>query len=422
MAKFKVGDKVEYVGPIADFKGMRGVVDTAGGVRLVVKMEDGSMHVATEDKFKVANSRVCNSTNPIVRKAMNAQYEYHTYLVPVLRKGKKDYVTIQRVASEETAKKLVDAPSFRIIGVTVDESRPVKVANARFSVGDWVIGKFDSSPRKVTRVDGSTLYWQDSAGREQTFSSTWGLQKCDEKGNVVNAVPNAVVQKALNATGDKSKQKDWNVSRGTKGVYSAVRFHMPFDMNTWGPWYRGDFKPDRGQADTDRVRHFYDEASRERFIRDENRKNGFVVKGGEYVLPGYVPKTSWNADTSVLRETAVNSARSTNAVVAKALNTRRVARNARQVEMPKIPQGAKGRRDLEKVVKRINEAYKMDGARQSSELTSIKNELVWDTAYYTSGLSGADKAEMMKAIRFLMSKCKVRAVKPKGFTTSEMYD
>lgn len=125
---------------------------------------------------------------------------------------------------------------------------------------------------------------------------------------ISNAARNAVVQKALNATGDKSKQKDWNVGRGTKGVYTAVRFHMPFDMNTWGPWYRGYFKPDRGQADTDKVRHFYDEASRERFIRDENRKNGFVVKGGEYVLSGYVPKTSWNADTSVLRETAVNGA------------------------------------------------------------------------------------------------------------------
>lgn len=138
---------------------------------------------------------------------------------------------------------------------------------------------------------------------------------------------NAVVQKALNATGDKSKQKDWNVSKGTKGVYTAVRFHMPFDMNTWGPWYRGNFKPDRGQADTDKVRHFYDEASREKFIRDENRKNGFVVKGGEYVLPGYVPKTSWNADTGVLRETAVNANRTTNAVVAKALNASRIARN-----------------------------------------------------------------------------------------------
>ena len=68
--------------------------------------------------------------------------QFHTYLVPVLRKGVKDYVTIERVADEETAKKLVDVPSFRIIGVTVDETRPVKVAkNAKalnFSPGDKV--------------------------------------------------------------------------------------------------------------------------------------------------------------------------------------------------------------------------------------------------------------------------------------------
>lgn len=73
------------------------------------------------------------STNAFVQKALNVHHarndeQFHTYLVPVLRKGAKDYVTIERVADEETAKKLVGAPSFRIIGVTVDESRPVKKA------------------------------------------------------------------------------------------------------------------------------------------------------------------------------------------------------------------------------------------------------------------------------------------------------
>lgn len=84
--------------------------------------------------------------NAVVAKALNARArndkQFHTYLVPVLRKGVKDYVTIERVADEETAKKLVDVPSFRIIGVTVDETRPVKVAkNAtalNFSPGDKV--------------------------------------------------------------------------------------------------------------------------------------------------------------------------------------------------------------------------------------------------------------------------------------------
>ena len=83
--------------------------------------------------------------------AKNAQYEYHTYLVPVIRKGKKDYVTIFRVADEETAKKLVDVPSYRNIGVTVDESRPVKIANAEDAQGHE-----HGSDGKFTSKDGGS--------------------------------------------------------------------------------------------------------------------------------------------------------------------------------------------------------------------------------------------------------------------------
>ena len=133
-----IGDSIQHI----DSKMKGKVVGKFNEHLLLVDWDGGFQEEVHPSDIRITNSRACNSTNPIVRKAMNAQYEYHTYLVPVIRKGKKDYVTIFRVADEETAKKLVDVPSYRNIGVTVDETRPVKVAkNAKalnFSPGDKV--------------------------------------------------------------------------------------------------------------------------------------------------------------------------------------------------------------------------------------------------------------------------------------------
>ena len=99
------------------------------------------------------------------------------------------------------------------------------------------------------------------------------------------------------ATGDKSKQDRYN--KDTMGLYTAHRAHMRFDMNTWDAWYPSLFTADKGQADTDAKRYFYDKASRDKFVREENRKNGFVPTGTGYVLKGYVTKRSWNSRVRV---------------------------------------------------------------------------------------------------------------------------
>ena len=75
------------------------------------------------------NSRACNSTNPVVANAMkarNATCQYHDYDVPVIQLGHRKYITIMGVADEETAKALARSSP----GITIDESRKVKVKNA----------------------------------------------------------------------------------------------------------------------------------------------------------------------------------------------------------------------------------------------------------------------------------------------------
>jgi uncharacterized Zn ribbon protein len=108
-----------------------GTLIKQNGDKWDIKSDSGEVYKSvSEADFGLSyNAR---SRNAVVAKALNARArndeQFHTYLVPVLRKGVKDYVTIERVADEETAKELVDVPSFRIIGVTVDETRPVKKA------------------------------------------------------------------------------------------------------------------------------------------------------------------------------------------------------------------------------------------------------------------------------------------------------
>jgi hypothetical protein len=117
-----------------------GTLIKQNGDKWDIKSDSGEVYKSvSEADFGLSyNAR---SRNAVVAKALNARRarndeQFHTYLVPVLRKGVKDYVTIERVADGETAKELVDVPSFRIIGVTVDETRPVKVA--RNAEDDWV--------------------------------------------------------------------------------------------------------------------------------------------------------------------------------------------------------------------------------------------------------------------------------------------
>lgn len=131
MAKFKVGDKVLIdVWPDKDLVGTVKEIDYGGHPGNVYVDYGTGAGSVPESKLRPANSRACNSTNPVVANAMralNATYQYHDYDVPVIQLGQRKYITIMGVADEETAKAIVRSKP----GITIDESRKVKVKNAR---------------------------------------------------------------------------------------------------------------------------------------------------------------------------------------------------------------------------------------------------------------------------------------------------
>lgn len=218
--------------------------------------------------YKFKNSSAARSRNAVVDKALNARRarndeQFHTYLVPVLRKGVKDYVTIERVADEETAKKLVDVPSFRIIGVTVDKTRPVK--KARNAVGRdkqdaasvelWA-GMFEnnflkyvlpkSTDKAKTRKSGESIIKRveealgSEGGREQLKRMGWTIQKMRDElekglnaatarnaiaGNLPGGTPAARASAELGALADRLVIEADRISdgrHGRRGVSAGV--------------------------------------------------------------------------------------------------------------------------------------------------------------------------------------------------------
>lgn len=152
------------------------------------------------------------SKNPIVQKALNATAAKNAKFAVTTKSGRS-------VVIEASDYKAAEKEAYRRFGAgcIVDLIANSEVAtNAKFKIGDWVIGKFDSVPHKVTRVDGSTMFWTDSAGREQAFASPWGLQKCDENGVV-----------AMNAYGD---ERDYYVVDEFGNAADGSQTPLPFDI------------------------------------------------------------------------------------------------------------------------------------------------------------------------------------------------
>lgn len=137
MAKFKVGDVVSVKREAAEMIDNPALARKRGRVTKVLPggyyEVDGELGATglelTDAELTLANSRACNSTNPVVANAMNARnatYKYHDYDVPVIQLGQRKYITIMGVADEETAKAIVRSKP----GIAIDESRKVKVKNA----------------------------------------------------------------------------------------------------------------------------------------------------------------------------------------------------------------------------------------------------------------------------------------------------
>lgn len=310
MAKFNDGDTIEWYGKRYKVIGILGSemrineVDPSGNLK-----HDGDYVISQGDTHVKRIANAVRTTNPIVRKAMNAQYEYHTYLVPVIRKGKKDYVTIFRVADEETAKKLVDVPSFRIIGVTVDETRPVKVA--RNVVGrdkrdaaavemwaemfrnfiDWQLPKYKDMERARKSGEQIIKYVEEALGSEggkaQLRKMGWTVQKMRE-----------TMEKAI------TSRKGANAARNAAGYVDASSVVL----------YPGDAVVFKAQYSS----HKDDDEWLER-----NSDTVREVRGNEVKLGPSANDWAKKSDLMVWH----NAARSRNAVVTKALNAARV-RNA----------------------------------------------------------------------------------------------
>lgn len=117
MAKFKVGDKVKVKG--AGVETIKAVYPKGKGSGLdptQVDMSvdwyetDGSGMIADEDIVGIANSRVCNSTNPVVANAMRArnysvgfegepEYKYYKNILALREKAVSEVRKLEAVAS-----------------------------------------------------------------------------------------------------------------------------------------------------------------------------------------------------------------------------------------------------------------------------------------------------------------------------------
>ena len=78
MAKFKVGDTVKFCDPPdypfegrSVYDGKTGEVVKIDGY-VHVKFRDGNVRQCKENELVAANARACNSSNPVVRNAMNS--------------------------------------------------------------------------------------------------------------------------------------------------------------------------------------------------------------------------------------------------------------------------------------------------------------------------------------------------------------
>ena len=229
-----------------------GTLIKQNGDKWDIKSDSGEVYKSvSEADFGLSyNSR---SRNAVVQKALNAQRarnneQFHTYLVPVLRKGVKDYVTIERVADEETAKELVDVPSFRIIGVTVDETRPVKVAKnatalnySPYRKGAWL---HDDKGREYTVVEEE--HWGKDGGAERFVTIRDEQTKQTREVPVTELAHRFDFGEAKNAAmAQNAVAMNWNFKNSYQFFCVDPSLKVPCILSGWD--YREDAKDDAAE-------------------------------------------------------------------------------------------------------------------------------------------------------------------------------
>lgn len=225
---------------------------------------------------------------------------YHTRGIGVVRGY--EYSWDEEIERDDPGWYIVDFPNQYKVKMGKGSLRAANAARSRNAYAVDKKGRPIKSGMMLKDDDGDKFY-VGRVLRGNVVEDEWGNQRLETNRwaeIVQNSIRsrNAVVQKALNATGDK---RDYYVVDEFGNAADGSKTPLPFDKAS------------------------------ELFLELTGSKSGNgkwgIIRRGEPASRArdwYGNIVSWNADTSVLRETAVNAARSTNAVVAKALNAQAV--------------------------------------------------------------------------------------------------